>query len=365
MISGAVGITVPIYANHLGASPFLVGLIGSAGGLIYSFMPLVSGILSDRLNRKAFVSVSLFSYGFSCLLYNLIEEPLMLILAKVLEWLSIAGFWPAIESLIADSAEVGLEETLKRFNISWSSAMVFGPLLGGVLITEWSIKAPFLFSLFAAFSFGLLGLLIIVEPSKREKEAAQLTFESKDKRNRQGSILIALASTFLFSSMVGIILSLFPSYATDLGINPFEIGLITFVFAATRTVTFYQANRIEFRLGKLGMFLLGSLTLGLASFLTFHSTSTALFAVCFLIFGFGAGVSYAASISFILRRWESSRGYAAGVFESLIGVGYFVGSLIGGIISEYALNAPYLYGFVLSLAIFFIQLVLKGKGSTV
>ncbi|MCD6088151.1 MFS transporter, partial [Candidatus Bathyarchaeota archaeon] len=71
MIVGVVGIAVPIYANMLGASLFIVGIIGSAGGLVYSFMPLVSGILCDRIGRKLFISVSLFSYGVSCLLYSL------------------------------------------------------------------------------------------------------------------------------------------------------------------------------------------------------------------------------------------------------------------------------------------------------
>jgi len=79
--------------------------------------------------------------------------------------------------------------------------------------------------------------------------------------------------------------------------------------------------------------------------------------ICFLIFGFGAGISYAASITFVLKWRKSSRGYAAGVFESLIGVGYFLGPLIGGFLSEFAGNVPYIYGFLLSIVVFLIQLM--------
>jgi MFS family permease len=365
MTVGAVGISVPIYANRLGASPFFVGLIGSAGGLVYSFMPLVSGVLCDRLKRKAFISASLISYGFSCLLYNFTEEPFMLVFIKILEGLSVAAFWPAMESLIADSADVRLEEALRRFNVSWGSAMLIGPMLGGALISGWSIKAPFLFSPFISFFFGLLSFVFVAEPPKRRVGEKPSTFEGGDDGEMQGSITTALASIFLFSSVGGIIFALFPSYATDLGILPFEIGLITFAFGAARTITFYQANRIEARLGKNGMFLLGSLVLAFGSLLTFSSTSIPMFAICFTIFGFGSSISYAASIAFILGRWESSRGYAAGVFESLIGLGYFAGPLIGGAISEHAPNAPYMYGFVLGLTVFFIQLVSRRKVSTV
>ncbi len=242
--------------------------------------------------------------------------------------------------------------------------MVNGPLLGGALISIWSARAPFYFSLVVSWFFGLLSLVVIAEPSGRYATGTDETPESRDATENQGPIFTVLTPILLFSSIVGIILSLFPSHAVDLEISPFEIGLITFIFGASRVVTFYHANRIEARLRKLRMFLLGTAVLAIGSLLTFYSSSVLLFMFCFLIFGFGAGVSYAASISSILRRWRSSRGYAAGVFESLIGLGYFAGPLVGGIVSEYAPNAPYMYGFVLSLLVFFIQLSFRGRGST-
>jgi MFS family permease len=80
---------------------------------------------------------------------------------------------------------------------------------------------------------------------------------------------------------------------------------------------------------------------------------------CFALFGVGVGLSYAASIALVLGRWETSRGRAAGIFESLIGVGYFVAPLIGGIVAEYSITAPYLFGFVLSLAVIFVQILFR------
>jgi len=364
MLIGVVGITVPIRARLQGASPFVVGLIGAAGGAIYSFMPFVYGKLSDRFNRKAFIFGSLISYGFSSLLYSLIEEPLLLVFIKILEWLSFAAFWPAAEALIADSSDLRLEEALKRFNISWGTAMVIGPLLGGALITAWSIKAPFHFALVVSWLFGLLSLVVVTEPSRRLGGKTDEAEKSGDDVDDHGSIVTALTSIFLFSSVVGIILSLFPSYAVDLKIPPFEIGLITLIFGASQVVTFHQVNRIGGKLKMRRMFLLGTTALAIGSLTAFYANNIPLFVFCFIVFGFGAGTSYAASISFILRRWNSSRGYAAGVFESLIGLGYFAGPLIGGIVSEYAPNTPFMYCFLLSLAVFLIQLAVGRKGST-
>ena len=356
MIVGVVGIAVPIYANMLGASLFIVGIIGSAGGLVYSFMPLVSGILCDRIGRKLFISVSLFSYGVSCLLYSLVQEPLMFIPIKILEWISVATFWPAVESLIADSATEELEDALKKFNISWGSAMVVGPLMGGILIDELSVMAPFFFSMLISFFFGMLSIILVREPRKPIDAEKDSRGKLKMNGERDGSIVVALVTIFLFSSIVSILMSLFPSYARDLGISASEIGVIAFTFGATRVVTFYQAPRIEARIKKTGMLLIGSLVLGFASLATFYSGNTLSFLMCFLFFGFGTGISYAVSIALVLKWRKSSTGYAAGVFESLIGTGYFLGPLIGGFLSKFASNLPYIYGFFLSLIVFLIQL---------
>jgi MFS family permease len=359
MIAGAVSITVPIYANFLGASTLLVGIIGSAGGLIYSFLPFISGKLCDRLNRKAMISASLILYGCVCLFYSLVDEASLLVYVRILECTSVAIFWPAMETLIADSGNMRLEDALTRFNISWGSAMIIGPVIGGQLISGLSIKAPFIFSIIIAFTFGVLSLIIINVESNAGNPNAEKTITRKEPLKTHYSLLPGLASIFLFSSVSGILLTIFPAYATDLGIPAFEIGWITFASSATRVFAFYQANQVEEKLGKKGMFLSGSFFLGLAAFLTAGSRTFPLFMLCFAFFGVGAGLSYAASISLILRRWESSRGHAAGIFESLIGVGYFAGPLVGGIVSQYAVNAPYLYGLVLSVVVFCIQLLSK------
>jgi MFS family permease len=109
------------------------------------------------------------------------------------------------------------------------------------------------------------------------------------------------------------------------------------------------------------MFLLGSLVLAGASIVTFSSTNIFLFLLSFFIFGFGSGVTYSNCIFFILNLWGKKKGYAAGVFESIIGLGYFVGPLVGGAISEFSPNLPYLYGSGLSLVVFFLHLILKNK----
>ncbi len=360
LIASVNGLAVPIYADRLGASLLLIGLIGSAGGLIYSFIPLISGRLSDRA-RRHFLSGALFLCGASSLLYFFVEKPDLFVFIKVLEWVAVASFWPPMEALIADSSKERLGDSLKMFNLSWGFATIVGPILGGCLISAFSARAPFLLTSFVAFSFGLIILIAVSEPPRQPSAHGSEPSAVPDDGGRHWPILAVVLSVFLFSAVGGVNYSLFPSYAVNLGIPPYEVGLIIFVGSLAQTITFYYASRVESKIGRSRMFLLGALTFIAASLMMLNSNVTLMFMLCFLVFGFGSGIIYATSIYSILGRRSRSRGTVAGAFESLIGFGYFIGPLIGGIVSQYAANAPYTFSLILSLAIFCAHLSLSGS----
>lgn len=354
MLTGIVGIAVPIYAAGLGASPLLLGFIGATGGLIYSFMPLVSGILSDRFRRKTFIFTSTSLYCLASVTYSVVESPYILVPIKALEWVSVALFWPSIEALLTEVSEVDTEEILRRFNLSWGSATIIGPMIGGSLISTLGVKTPFLLSSVISLVLALLSIPLVKEKPKSRifVEESSSTSASRDSRI---SIVGAVMEIILFSFIGGIIFNLFPAYAVGLGIPAYTVGLIMLINGLFRLIAFLETYKFEAKFGRHFMFLLGSLVMALASALTAVGSTTAVFTVSFALFGFGAGVLYASSIATLLKDWGSKKGYAGGLFESLIGVGSFLGSLTGGFVSEYAPNAPYILSLILSLAVFAFQ----------
>jgi MFS family permease len=128
---GFVGLAVPIYAANVGASPLLVGVIGAMGGLTYSFMPLVAGFLSDKVRRKNLLLLALFLYGFACAIYLPTQTPSMLVPIKMVEWVAVAIFWPSAEALLTELSEQQIEKNLRKFNLSWGSATIISPVIGG------------------------------------------------------------------------------------------------------------------------------------------------------------------------------------------------------------------------------------------
>jgi len=357
MLTGIVGIAVPIYAAELGASPLLLGFIGATGGLIYSFMPLASGVLSDRFKKKAFVFTSTFLYGLSCLLYSIVEDPYMLIPVKALEWVSVALFWPSVEALLVEVAEVNVEETLRRFNLSWGSATIVGPMIGGSLISILGVKTPFTTSSVISLTLAFLAVIMVKERLKSKLVGESETLASTE--NRSVSIVGAIVEILLFSSIGGVIFNLFPAYAVSLGIPAYTVGLIMLINGLFRLIAFFETYKIEAKFSRRFVFLTGSLIMAFASALTAIGSTALIFAISFAFFGFGAGILYASSIATLLKDWGAKKGYASGLFESLIGAGYFLGSLTGGFVSEYAPNAPYILGLSISLIVCLFQVFYK------
>ncbi|MEM2815555.1 MAG: MFS transporter [Candidatus Bathyarchaeia archaeon] len=353
LLIGVVGITVPIYAAGLGASPLLLGIIGATGGFIYSFMPFVSGVLSDRIKRRIFIFTSIFLYGLANFLYFLAESPLTLLPIKALEWVSVAIFWPSAEALLTDFSGEKLEVNLRKFNLSWSSGTIAGPIIGGTLISLTGIKTPFALSSAFAFALSFLALAKIKEATCKETNMQK---EVNQKCSEKVPITTAVTAVVLFSSISGIIYNLFPAHATSLGIPAHEVGLILLANGLFRMVAFVEAYRIEAKIGMSNIFLTGSLIIASASAITLISSTTIMFFSAFSIFGLGMGLLYATSIARILRGWGAAKGHAAGIFESFIGLGNLLGSSTGGLLSEYvALNAPYMLIFIASLALFIYQ----------
>ncbi|MCX8171150.1 MAG: MFS transporter, partial [Candidatus Bathyarchaeota archaeon] len=185
---GIIGIIVPLSAKHMGATPLLLGFIGAAGGLTYTFMPLVSGMLSDKFRRRTFIIISTLLYGLSCIFYTMAEDPHMFIPIRALEWCSIAFFWPSAEALLAELSGKSIDKTLEKFNLSWGSATIIAPMIGGLLVSVLgaSSKMPFIALSTILFTLSCASILVI----KEEKEKPISRGEREGDRRKELSMRV-------------------------------------------------------------------------------------------------------------------------------------------------------------------------------
>ena len=124
----------PLLAVSFGARYDDLGMLGALGFLAYSLSCLVSGRLSERVGYQrsmafaapaACISVALICYasrlGHVYILYGT-------------TWLFLSGFWPPFQAWLGEGKSRGdLLRSLGRFNMSWSSGVLVGPVVGGAL----------------------------------------------------------------------------------------------------------------------------------------------------------------------------------------------------------------------------------------
>jgi len=353
-------ITTPILAYRMEASPFLIGLIGASGGATYAAMTRVFGSISDRFSRKKLLLTSEVIQALSMVICYFSQDPYQLILSRLVFALGAALFWPLVIAYVGDLVEAEqLGPALAGYNVSWISATVIGPQLGGLLIIWFPIRTSFLVA-FAVLFFT--STLIFSGTKARIDKLRSLVHPAESEEPvQEDSTVFPLIHAFLVAFTAATLSAIFPAYATQLDVPADQIGLMFLLSGLTQTLTVLLASRLQPKLGEGTMLLSSSLLLICSLTMIGLILTVPLFLVGFTIFGLGQGLAYSTAIFSVLKGSGSRRGKAAGMFESTLGVGFFVGPLVGGILYQLGGSYPYFFGAVLSLWIMITHLVMKLK----
>jgi MFS family permease len=360
MCLGIAFIATPILALEMEASPILIGLIGASGGATYAVMARIFGSASDRFSRKKLLLTAEVVQAFSMVLSFLSQDPYQLIFARFVFSVGLALYWPLSEAYIGDLAGADqLSQALTGYNVSWSSATIVGPQLGGLLITWYFIRTPFLVAL-----AGILFAAVLLLPrtvANINGSHHMFHLNKSEKRVGNGPNVFPLIYAFLFAFTGATLSAIFPAYATQLGVSADLIGLMFLLSGLTQTLTVLLANRLQSKLEEGRILLLSSFFMFCALTIIGLALAMPIFFVGFTIFGLGQGMAYSTAILLVLRGSGSRRGKAAGLFESTLGIGFFLGPLVGGVFYQIGGAYPYFLGALASLSIMAHQLFMMGK----
>ena len=169
---------LPYYANILGATLGLqVGLMTSSFMLTNAIGAAPLGRFSDRFGRKLIISIGLFTYAISTLIFPFVSTWIHLVILRAIQGIGGAMIWPASRALIADITPPGSRgRALGFFNACFMLGLVIGPAIGGAIqfygyeilnLSELeSYKLPFYFGgVFSAIA-SVIAIKFIDEPGK-------------------------------------------------------------------------------------------------------------------------------------------------------------------------------------------------------
>ena len=336
------------YAESMGASYRLVGLILGSYGLIQLVIRIPLGILSDSIRRrKIFIIVSLLLALISSLGFMYFPNPYLMLFFRAIAGAAAAG-WVIFTVLF--SSYFGDKDAPKAIGYISScsfTGQVVALLLGAVAAQYFSWKLTFGIAIIASFLGFILSFAIIEsKPEIRVKmKISKFSVIWENKHLVAVSLLAILIQIITYATMYGFT----PLLAKNIGANNFELGILTAlaiipgVFISSLTGFFTE------RFGERPTIVCGFLMMTIYSItIPFLGHIYFLYLAQFMG-GIGRNLIFPLLMGLSIKGVATEiQGTAMGVFQALYSLGMFAGPIILGFVSEYSgLNFGFIFiGFI-------------------
>jgi len=360
---GTIIYLLPVYAEGLGASYYDLGVIGGVGNAVYTVSTLVTGFLLDMFDRARFYAVSCILGVASILLFLQTTDVTEITLVRGLLGGVSAAFWVATSTIIADaSPPERLTRSMARYNLSWMTAFVVGPFLGGIISEV--LGFPFLFV--AASAINLVSFVIIsafIRPRyTRRKGSGDLRVSLQALKD----LSYVYAALIPYAFILGVYMAILPGHLKTLGIATAMVGLLITVSNGFRGLGFLFAERFV-AWGVKKSLALSSALLFTALLLVAFSRGAVSFLIPMILLGFAGGMITPVILDCVANGTRpDALGAALGTHEAIYGLGMCLGPVAGGAFAEAIQpTALYLALAVLSLLILPVSHSIGRTGKTV
>ena len=361
LAQGAITAVYPSYLESFVHKAYIVGVFASIVYIIQLPISAPVGALSDIIGRKKLLIGSLTSFALVEVFYYLNENLIFLILLQLVIGVLMITIFVTAEAFIRDVSLPEMRGRVRSFYGTWITAgYLFGPIVGGWIGDNYSIRLPFLVS--AVLILSSLLFLIGV------KDGNQVSVPDKPMKKKISFIkplkrFLSLGKEVRYLSINAIVLYFWyatkwiygPLFLLHLGFDLNIVGL--WLAASLLPLLIFQipAGMFGDRIGKDRVILLGVLIsaifiaplgvmsspLGLTLIILIISTGSALIEPLIN-----------ARITDIIPK--KNYGECSGVFESAKIVGAILGPIVTGFIVEFV---GFEYAFVPSAILFVVLLV--------
>jgi len=358
------GIIIPIfpyYAQTLGASPTIFGLLIAAFSVTqFAFSPIF-GRLSDRFGRKPILLATLVSSTLGHLVFALAGSLSLLLLSRVLAGIAGANLSVA-QAYIADSTAP--KERIRGFGLigaAFGVGFTVGPSIGG-FFSQYGLGAPGFAAAGIAFTNFVLAFLLLPEslsPSLRGLAKTRVHPQTGFLRNLRSSVIGALLITFF---IVNFSFSTIPVSYPLLGIALFNLGpgemaaIFTYVGAVQALIQGVLIRRLVAWAGEKRLLAAGALLMALSIGATPLIPNLVAFFVLTGLMAVGLAFTLTLIPSLISKQSSASeQGSNLGLGQSVGSLARIPGPIVGGLTFEYlGMVSP----FLISAVLMFIALLL-------
>ena len=326
-VAGARGLTIPLYADQLGATRGEIGLLFSTFTITGALLSLPSGVLADRFGRRNMVLFSLLAITVSQLLSGLTHDVRLLFVSQLIGGLGGGAAQTSLMAALADQVPMDrIGRAMGWLTLSLQVGFLAGPALGGVLLKWVNLQTDILITTIPILV--ALGLSALVS-GRQGGHGARLNVWRPVRSLAVQPGFYALVIVFLAATMLwGTYQAYIPVLGKrGFGISPTEVGYLLAIQAVVNGASRIPAGRILDRVSHKGVIASLAVTGFAAALLILPHlngfwvpTLLLVAAVPLIATGF-----ISISISFVQMAPADSRGAAMGVYSTILFLGLGAG----------------------------------------
>lgn len=355
---GMHGPVVPIFAkNEVGATYAELGLIGMANFLPYMVIPIFVGILLDRINNGYLLTLGVLLNTVSLYLTSIATTVEELIVYRAMVGVAHAFVWPPSESILSNDPASRVKY-ISWYTMFFAIGFMVGPLLGSALLDWAGVDYRMLFQLTAFLMAATMAASAMTRSRTFKKESGGLNLKSFGRIVRFPVVVTLL----LFSTAAfGLILTIYPAFLNDRGMDDTAILMLYFLFGITRVGSLLMAGYLSKR--PVHSFVASVVIVTAGMGISAVGTTFVEFAVALLLLGFGFSILYPLALEVILLGTKkSSAGRMIGAYEAIFGVGWAVGPTVSGFATQVGGSAaPYWIFFGIGIGASILSVVFRKR----
>lgn len=362
----------------VGLSASTIGWFFAAGYGGYAVGCIALRPVQNRLIPPVSMFIALSMTLFSLLMISRSTNPAAVLVYYLIFSTAPAFWWPQLMGWFSYGlSNKELSKSISRFNMSWSSGALFGPLVGGIL-AERNIMISFYLDL---GMIGLLAVLLIAGlifikdmrkypvhtpvmadgPATHETgiEEASAGATSELINNGKGTIMRFSGWIGVFSVYVvlGLLNNIFPLFVREsLGLGESVAGNILFARGVTTAIGFFLMGRVTLWHFNFKIMLITQIFTALIMIALTLVNAVPVFYLLFVVYGLIFSVAYSNGI-FHGSAGAYDRGRRMGLFETFLTLGVVTGSIGGGYMYQFfSIKTAFIFSAVVIVAGLIVQI---------
>ena len=359
---GIVSPLLPLYAEAMGASGVLLGMIFSSFTITRAVVIPIIGPLSDRRGRKLFLLIGFGGFTVATLGYLLATTPLHLIVTRAIQGATAGMMLPIARAFIGDLCPRGEEGKWQGIaNAAFFGGFGVGPLIGGP-IAEWYgyNTAFYVMGIICLLSF-LLALRFLPESRSRQGGGGHRSITEPFRLVHTNGMFRGLSAYRAGLALArGCFMTFLPLFAaSSLKIGVGLIGTMLACHNLLRAAVQPYFGGLADRFNKRTLVIVGAILQILFFILIPHEYSYWQLLMLVAFGGIAAAVAMPALTALYTEQGRTSGMGTAMSMEMLaMAIGMGIGPILGGVVAD-ALNVASVFYFsagvqLISLALFFM-----------